>query len=247
MISEFPLFVFTLLGGMAAGSYAFTAIFPARELYKPWVRPLIVLALLAVSGLFLLTHLGRPSNVLFAFSNVTSGITVEGITMVLFGITVLVDFALSFRKGESIRPVVIVGAVLGIALLCAMGYAYASLVGVPLWGSWRSCPLFVLGGLALGSSFAALFAEGGFASKRVTACVVAALVAGVAAVALTAVSFFSAGEGSALFAIAVIALVLAVGAAVAGKQSRSYRLAPLVCLLCVVGMAAARYAFYAIM
>lgn len=247
MISEFPLFVFTLLGGMAAGSYAFTAIFPARESYKPWARPLIVLALLAISGIFLLTHLGRPGNVLFAFSNVASGITVEGITMVLFGITVLADFVLSLHKGKSIRPVVIVNAVLGIALLCAMGYAYASLVGVPLWGSWRSYPLFVLGGLALGSSFAALFAQGGFTNKRVTACVVATLVAGIAAVALTAVCFFSAGEGSTLFVIAAIALVLAVGAAVAGRRSGLCWSVPLVCLLCVVGMAAARYAFYAIM
>ena len=67
MISELPLFLFTLLGGTAAGIYAFSAIFPkALQGKKNLIGPTIALVLLAVGGVALLFHLGRPERMLKA-------------------------------------------------------------------------------------------------------------------------------------------------------------------------------------
>ena len=42
MISEFPLFLFTTLAGLAAGAYAVSAVFPVgKDPKKAWLYPLV--------------------------------------------------------------------------------------------------------------------------------------------------------------------------------------------------------------
>ena len=79
MISEFPLFLFTTLGGLAAGAYVAAAIFPDvdRKPKRPWLFPLVCLALLGVGLLGVLGHLGRPERFLLAMSNPSSMIAEE--------------------------------------------------------------------------------------------------------------------------------------------------------------------------
>ena len=49
MISEFPLFLFTTLAGLAAGAYAVSAVFPVgKDPKKAWLFPLVCGILLAV-------------------------------------------------------------------------------------------------------------------------------------------------------------------------------------------------------
>ena len=81
MISEFSLFLFTTLGGLAAGAYVAAAIFPDvdRKPKRPWLFPLVCLALLGVGLLGVLGHLGRPERFLLAMSNPSSMIAEEAL------------------------------------------------------------------------------------------------------------------------------------------------------------------------
>ena len=59
MISEFPLFLFTTLAGLAAGAYAVSAVFPVgKDPKKAWLFPLVCGILLAVGLVGLPLHLG---------------------------------------------------------------------------------------------------------------------------------------------------------------------------------------------
>ena len=158
MISEFPLFLFTTLGGLAAGAYVAAAIFPDvdRKPKRPWLFPLACLALLGVGLLGVLGHLGRPERFLLAMSNPSSMIAEEAYWSIAFGVLMLVDFVLLLRRGASPRAVRVVAAVAAGALMCIMGWAYFTSYGNPAWAAWQTLPLFVLGDLAMGS---ALWAE----------------------------------------------------------------------------------------
>ena len=51
------LYLFTMLGGMAAGAYAFDAgLRRTREGSRPWLVPLVVVALFAVGMVAATTH-----------------------------------------------------------------------------------------------------------------------------------------------------------------------------------------------
>ena len=50
MISEFPLFLFTTLAGIAAGAYVVSVAFPVgKDAKKAWLFPLVCLVLLELS------------------------------------------------------------------------------------------------------------------------------------------------------------------------------------------------------
>ncbi|MFR1638738.1 MAG: DmsC/YnfH family molybdoenzyme membrane anchor subunit [Eggerthellaceae bacterium] len=105
MISEFPLFLFTTLGGLAAGAYVAAAIFPDvdRKPKRPWLFPLVCLALLGVGLLGVLGHLGRPERFLLAMSNPSSMIAEEAYWSIAFGALMLVDFVLLLRRRQPAR------------------------------------------------------------------------------------------------------------------------------------------------
>lgn len=249
MIPEFPLFVFTLLGGAAAGAYAFSAVFPQKQdnAKKDVAFPLVCLVLLAVSGLCLLMHLGHPERMFNAFSNFGAGITQEGFAMVGLGVMVVVDLAFCAVKGASPRWVRIAGAAFGVLLLAAMANAYSQLHNVPAAATFAVVPFFFVGGLALGDALFALFADKPYAKG-------AYLWASIAVVALLAVTlavmgahFASIGLSAVPFiAGLVIAPVAGVMVMLASMKADKAWAAPCVCALVLVGIAIARYAFYAV-
>lgn len=58
MISEFPLFLFTTLAGLAAGAYAVSAVLPVgKDAKKAWLFPLVCGILLAVGLVLSLIHI----------------------------------------------------------------------------------------------------------------------------------------------------------------------------------------------
>lgn len=245
MISEFPLFVFTLLGGMGAGAYLFTAFLPRRESDKPWLFPGIVLVLLAISGVCLLGHLGRPEGMFNAFTNPTSGITLEGFASMLFGALVVVDLVLAWKKNEK-AIVPMLAAVAGFLLLCAMGYTYWTFLGTPQWGTVECFPLFVLGGISTGAALAAFFVEGGYKNASLAVGAIVALAAGVLALLAEGSHFAAVGVSAAPFVVgAVLVAAACAGVAYARKADASW-LPACIFVLAFVGTAAARYAFYAI-
>lgn len=248
MISEFPLFIFTLLGGAAAGAYVFSVFFPEKEVEgkKKAVFPLVILILLAVSGLMLLTHLGHPERMFNAFSNPTAGITQEGVTMVGFGIFALIDLIIAFVKGEVNRPVRIIAAIFAFLLLCAMGNAYFQMLGTPAADTAAVIPYMIIGGLGLGAALYALFMDdpykkGAFSwtSIIVDALLAITLIAMTAHFASVSLSPVSQACGLIIAPVASIAVMFA-----AQKGGKNWAPATILVLM-LVGMAIARYAFYA--
>lgn len=246
MISEFPLFLYTTLAGIAAGAYVARAIAPLQQGRKmPWLFALVALVLLVIGGVALLGHLGHPLRVLNAFSNPSAGITQEGITTVLFGIAVVVDFAMCFAKKESPRWLVAVTAVLGVAMTVTMGLAYCALIGTPAWANAATVPFFVVGDLAMGAGSYLLFRSDVLADKAFGAYNVAVQALAAASVAAVCAHFAGLGYSAVPFVVGIAGAVLAAVLGIVGRKGGNPAFAYLTCACAIVGIAVARYAFYA--
>lgn len=152
------LFLFTLLGGTAAGAYALAWAFPAGEGKKRWPLPLVSLILCAIGGVALLLHLGHPERMFYAFSNPSAGITREALATGLFGVLVLIDFVVALRSDKPApKALGILTAIAGVILIAVMGSAYVEFHGVPAWANWTTMPLFIVGGLSVGACALPLF------------------------------------------------------------------------------------------
>ena len=212
---------------------------------RPWLFACVCLALLAISGVALLAHLGRPERVLLAFCNLGAGIAQEGVVTLLFSMAVVADLVFCAVRGASPRWLDVVAGVLGLLLACVMGLAYVANVGTPAWTGAGTVPLFVLGDVLMGAGFCAVLNARALETK--------AFVWGLAAMAvLTAVSmvvvaayFAGLGFSMAPFIVGAIAAIgsaaIAFVAARGGKAWEPWAL----CACAVVGVAVARWAFYA--
>ncbi|MBQ9003345.1 MAG: dimethyl sulfoxide reductase anchor subunit [Eggerthellaceae bacterium] len=246
MISEFPLFVFTTLGGIAAGAYVARAIAPLRAGRKaPWLLALVALVMLGIGGVALLLHLGHPERVLNAFSNPGAGITQEGVTTVLFGLAVVADLVMCATKKDSPRWLVAVAAVLGAAMTVTMGLAYFALVGTPAWANAATVPFFVVGDLAMGAGFYLLFRADALADKTFSVYNVAAQALAAVSVGAVCAHFAGLGYSVAPFVVGIVGAALAAVLGIAGRKGGNIAFAYLACACALVGIAVARYAFYA--
>lgn len=245
MISEFALFLFTLLGGTAAGAYAFSWAFPAREGKKRWLLPCVSLVMLAIGGVALLLHLGHPERMLFAFANPNAGITREGLTTGLFGVLVLVDFIIALRTGKAApKALGIVTAIAGVLLLLAMGSAYMQFHGVSAWDNWTTMPLYVVGGFSAGVLALPLF-DSAIARNNAFAICAAVLNALFACTAIaTGAHFASLGLSIIPFVCAAVAAIAAAVVAWLAKGREGVAFSALAFLLAFVAVIVARYAFY---
>lgn len=247
MISEFALFLFTTLAGAAAGAYVARAIFPLPSDRKnPWMFPLCALVLLGISGVALLLHLGHPERVFNAFTNLGAGIAQEGVTTVLFGLAVLADCILCYTKKESSRGLVVLAAVLGVAMTCAMGFAYAAFIGEPAWADVSSVALFVLGSLSMGAGLYLAFKPDALGEGSFNTCFIVLQVLGAIGIAASCAHFMGIGfDATGLIAGCVVGPVAAAAVAIAARKSPSATLAYAACALAIAGMVIARYAYYA--
>lgn len=151
MITEFPLLVFTVLTGIAAGAYVGAALFPKKDAdARPWLFPLIALILVAIGGLAAMGHLGRPGNVLNVLNNPASSLTQEGLSAGVLAIVAIVDMIIGFTQKKANRAVRIIGGVVGIVCMCIVTMAYTTSYGNAAWIAAPTWPLFVLGDLAAG-------------------------------------------------------------------------------------------------
>lgn len=158
MISEFPLFIFTLFTGLSAGLYVATVAFPDPKAFKSrtWVLPLCCLALLGLGLLGALFHLGQPMRFMNALAHPTAPITMEAYCSMAFGALVLADLVVSVAKGSAPKPLRIVAVVAALALMAITGYAYFTCYGIPAWASWPTLIFFIASNLAMGASIPVL-------------------------------------------------------------------------------------------
>lgn len=249
MISEFPLFAFTTLGGMAAGSYVFAAAFPIEEKQKrPWLLPVACLVFLGAGGLLLLTHLGHPERLLNAFANPRAGIAQEAYTMIAFGVTVVVDAVFCFVKGSSPRWLRVASAACAVLMMIAMGVAYFSVSGMAPWASWETIALFLTGDIAMGSAFYALCHPRSYRKAPYSGISTAVGFAAAAVMLLASARFSACGYSATPFVVgAVLELVGVVLIAVAWRGRFSPRIASAAAFVFIFAATAiARYAFYAV-
>lgn len=248
MISEFPLFMFTTLGGIAAGAYGMSAVFPeAKEGKKVWLFPLMCLLLLAVGAAFLPSHLGHPERILNALTHPGSMIAQEAYWSAAFGIIVFVDLAICWAKGSAPRALRIVGAVFGLGLIIVMSLAYYTLAGVPAWASWQTFFVFVLGDIALGMLLLPLFKgelleDGAFSITALAAYVLAAV-----AFAIEASHFSAIGSGIGLLVAGAVLVAIAICPLFMARSGRlpAKTASWVIAVVALVGVVLARYGFYA--
>lgn len=246
MITEFPLLVFTVLTGIAAGAYVGAALFPkGGDDARPWLFPLVTLVLVAIGGLAAMGHLGRPGNVLNVLNNPTSSLTMEGLSAGALAAVAIVDLAIGFTHKKSNRAVRIVGAAVGVVCMCVVTMAYTTSYGNPAWVAAPTWPLFVVGDLAGGLAVWMLFV--GATSKGLARAAAAAGVLLAVVLAWQAATF--AGMGAAGVVPIACGAALAAAAAVAAWLASSGKLdprvgAPVVAALAIAALAVSRYGFY---
>lgn len=245
MISEFPLFVFTTLSGLAAGALVASAAFPTKgESKRAWLFPLCMLALVGVGALASVTHLGRPQYLTYMLANPTSSLVMEGIFAGLTCVALIADTALAAKGKAANRVVRIVAAVLAAALMCVQGYAYFTSFGNPAWAAVSVWAFFVLGSIGCGFGAWGLFAsESGEDSGAKVAAVALALAC--VSFAWEAATFAGAGADAALLIAG--AVVAAIGVACAGAKGFANAKLPWVAVVALgaVALCVARWGFYA--
>lgn len=244
MISEFPLFVFTVLTGLSAGAYVGAALFPKKDDGpRPWLFPLVALILVGVGSLAAIGHLGRPGMVMNVLNNPTASLTLEGITAGLLALVAVVDLALCASKKKANRAVRIVGAIAGVVCMCVVTSAYVSCYGNPAWTAACTWPLFVLGDLAAGAALWMCFAD--MPNKPLATLVAVAALLFAVVLIWQAMTFAGLGKP---FGFIVCGAVFAIAGAIGGWATASTHLwntaAKVVFVLLAVALVASRYGFY---
>lgn len=251
MISEFPLFLFTTLVGLAAGGYAANVacdlVLKRSGDKRGLVFTAVCLVLLAAGSLAVTAHLHHPERVLNAFSNLSSSLTQEGIAAMVLGVLLVADVAVQAKRKAACAPLRAVGAVVALAMVAVMAHAYFTVWGNAAWARPETLAFFVVCTLACGFAFAAAVFGDVAADKRfaVVGCVLQVLSA--AALAAEAAAFAGVGFSPVPFAAGcVLSLAAAVAAAVpAAKPQVAGTCGKVVFALSLVALLVARYAFYA--
>lgn len=249
MISEFPLFVFTTLAGLAAGASIANAVFPAQEGKRvAWVFPLVCLVLLGCGLLGCLGHLARPELFLNGLANPSAGIAQEAYASCAFGALLVAELVVGARSGRVPRALSVVTAVVALALVICMGCAYLENYGTPAWVTWATVPLFVVGDVAMGMALHALFFHGAYGKAAYLGTFVAVEVLLAVTFAALAVHFSSVGCDIVPFVAAIIVgpAVSSAVAAWARTHEKDARMFAIVAFaFAIVGVCIARWAFYA--
>ena len=150
------LFAFTLLGGMAAGAYVFETCFARkRSGNRPWLLPLVVVALFAIGMIAASTHVQSIPRAMGSLTsgtvNFASGMVREVAVSGVFFVLALIDMIIAFVKKDSPFALRVVTAVVAVACMVLMGTAYTDVFGNPVWTNAPATVLsFVAGDLAMG-------------------------------------------------------------------------------------------------
>lgn len=247
------LFLFTLLGGLSAGVYVFETCFARKRAEgRPWLVPLVAVVLFVAALLIVTTHVSSVpralESVLNGTTNLASGIIHEVVCAVLFVILAAVDLVIVLVKRSTPFALRAVASVVAIVFMVVAGTAYVDIYGNTVWTNAPATVIsFVGGDLAAGLALYAVLDATCFTrpGARVTYLVTAVVLA--VGLALEIAAFNASGiSASAQVAGLVIAPVASIVAmALQSRFSNKRVLAILVCVLAVVGVAVARYSFYA--
>ncbi|MBR2790503.1 MAG: hypothetical protein IKD70_07850 [Eggerthellaceae bacterium] len=250
MISEFPLFLFSTLTGIAAGAYAVGSVFcKNRQEASGWVFPLTVFLLAAFGGLASVMHLGRPDLGIYALTQPHSAIAQEAYCIASLMTISLADLLLLRLRGKSPRWLIVLGAIAGLALMVVTSRGYVISQAIEPWTGWGTWLLFIAGDLLMGAGLVALFESDVVGNKAFVAAYLVLAVLTLVGLVGAAMAFAGSTSGSLPFiAAAIIAPVASAVVLVVGKSSKmtARGTATWMFVLAVVGVAIARYFFYAV-
>lgn len=249
------LYLFTMLGGLAAGTYVFETCFTRQrdKEGRPWLVPLVVVILFALGLIAAVTHISsipRAFESVFAgMVNFGAGMTQEVIVSVCFLVLAIVDLIVTFVRKDSPFALRVVTAVVGVGCIFMMGMAYIDVYGVPAWTNAPATILaFLAGDLAMGLALYAVLDKASYVDNkglRVTSYIVNAVLA--VALILEAVVFAGFGEDVVAQVVGlVIAPVVSIVVVAVAPKLKGSTAAIIVCAASIIGVAIARFAFYAI-
>ena len=247
------LFIFTLLGGAAAGTYAFETCFTRkREGCRTWLCVLVATVLFAIGVIAAATHVQSMQHAFAALFggtvNFGSGMVREVGLSGLFLVLLLIDLIITLVKKDSPYALRVITAIVGVIVMVLMGTAYADVYGNMVWSNAAATVLsFVAGDLTMGLAIAAALGSASYEEKpvvytMVAVCVLLAIGFGLEISAFSAVG---ANVATQVAGLVVAAVAPAICVLANSKFTNKQALAWLVCVLTVVGVGVARYAFYA--
>ena len=247
------LYVFTMLGGVAAGAYAFeTGLRRRREGGRPWLVPLVVVILFAAGIVAAATHVHSIpraiQSVVGGTVNFGSGMIREVLVAGCFMVLAAIDLVVTLVRKGSPYGLRVVGAVVGVVCMVMMGVAYTDVYGIAVWCDAPATILaFLAGDLAMGLAlFAVLGSEDydGAVLRIVSFVVNAALAVGLV---LEAVAFSNEGfdPASQIAALVIAPIASAALVALSPRIANKRAVAVAICVAAIVGVGISRYAFYA--
>ena len=230
MAVQWPLLIFSVLLGIASGSFVFLGIGELTGRFRKirFIAAVIILVCLAVGGIASTFHLGHPERVTHLLGNLGSGLSKELFVVAAMGIVTIAYLVLARKDYPgATKALGVIGLVLGIALPLVAGASYL-MAARPAWDSF-TLPLMYLGsGLGMGMLLLKGDAEeeGMFALKLALAGVAAMIVVSAAYVAWIAMAPHQAdsrsiarlisGDFAAAFWLGVVAVGLIAPTALAG-------------------------------
>lgn len=163
-----------------------------------------------------------------------------------FGVFLFIDLVVLKVKGSTPIVVNVLGSICSIVLMCVMGYAYFVSIGTPAWTSVATIPLFLVGDLAMGLAFWALFFKE--ASKDRVYVALTFVIEALLLVTLCALAVHFSGVGYSPIPFIVAAVIAPIGASLVvylDSRKTESKYVVFAFVLAVIGVAVARYAFYA--
>lgn len=243
-----PLFLFTLLGGLGAGTYvAETFLQKERNESKPWLVPLIAVVVFVVGTVAATFHVSNIERIFTAQVNFGAGMVMEIAVAGCFLVLVLADLIVTATKKGSPYALRVVTAVVGLVSIITMGVAYVDVYGVEVWTNAPATILVFLGGdLAMGVALLALVSSASYADPKVKGYHIATEAVLALGLLLQIVSFAAAGLNTALLVAGlVLAPVAGIALAFPAAKGEGKGLSALICVCVLVGVALMRWAFYA--
>ena len=247
MISEFPLFLFTLLAGLSAGFCAVRALVPVTGWRgHRWTVSAAALALLGLGLVCVWFHLGRMERVLNAMANPQAGICQSAYCAIVLGVLLLIELVMEVRGRKAPRGMSIASGVVALVLAVVMGFAYVGNYAVPAWTDWTTVPLYAVADVAMGAALVGLFEPARYEKPALLVTSVVSQALALLTFVLVGMHFAYVGRSAAPFALAaVLTGAVPFALAMVARKKPSGGLAAAVFACSVIGVAVARYAFYA--
>ena len=247
-MANLPLFLFTLLGGMAAGVYlAETCLQRTRSGEKPWLVPLIAVILVAAGAIAATFHVGNIARAFTPHINFGAGMVQEILLAAVFGVLALVDLVLCATKKCSPFALRVCGAVAAALLALSMGHAYTTVLGNPAWTQPVATILsFFAGSLLSGLLLFTLLRRNVVSCSAAKAYLCVSVVLLIVALTLQIGVFSSLSASVTLLVAGLAAGVVGAVCAFVSPQRPGVALPAAAFALGLVGVGLARWAFYTV-